>query len=206
MSYYFRKCIKLYVLQTRKLSPYLLCGYCFFLGACFYSYFNSLSSRSFLMFKESLFGAQWKVPLLFRKKKISQNDHSKSLVVIRCHLLSFVVTRCHSLSIFAIRCHSLYHSLSLDVSLICLLWTIHFATRNLKITSEIKKRKEQDISNKGSVYQFHLFKEAATTGVFVWTFQNFEEHLFYRTRLGDCFCVYESTTNQFVTSKTSLII
>ena len=43
------------------------------------------------------------------------------LVVIRwhcctthCHSLSFVVTRCTT------RCHSLYHSLSLDVPLICL--------------------------------------------------------------------------------------
>ena len=36
-----------------------------------------------------------------RKKKISQNDYSLSLVVIRCHSLSFVVNRCHSLSLVA---------------------------------------------------------------------------------------------------------
>ena len=44
--------------------------------------------------------------------------HSLSLVVTLCHslyhLLSFVVIRCHSLY------HSLYHSLSLDVPLVCL--------------------------------------------------------------------------------------
>ena len=138
-----------------------------------------------------------------KSAKMTTRSHSLSFVATCCHLLSLVVIPCQSLPFAVIRCttrcHSMYHS-SVFV------YTIHFATRNLKITSEIKKRKEQDISNKGSVYQFHLFKEAATTGVFVWTFQNFEEHLFYRTRLGDCFCVYESTTNQFVTSKTSLII
>ena len=36
-----------------------------------------------------------------RKKKISQNDYSLSLVVIRCHSLSFVVSRCLSLSLVA---------------------------------------------------------------------------------------------------------
>ena len=59
-----------------------------------------------------------------KKRKISRNGHSLSLVVIRCttrcHSLSFVVTRCttrcHSLSLVVIRCHSLYHSLSLVVT------------------------------------------------------------------------------------------
>ena len=61
-----------------------------------------------------------------KKRKISRNGHSLSLVVIRCttrcHSLSFVVTRCttrcHSLS-FVVTCHSLYslyHSLSLVVT------------------------------------------------------------------------------------------
>ena len=72
-----------------------------------------------------------------KKRKISRNGHSLSLVVIRCHSLyhslslvvirchslyhslSFVVTCCHSLSLVVplvvIRCHSLYHSLSLVV-------------------------------------------------------------------------------------------
>ena len=51
-----------------------------------------------------------------KKRKISRNGHSLSLVVIRCttrcHSLSFVVTRCTT------RCHSLYHSLSLVVPLV----------------------------------------------------------------------------------------
>ena len=83
-----------------------------------------------------------------KKRKISQNDHSLSVVLIRCHSLSFAVTDCHSLSLVFIhcyslsfvvsrclslyhslflvvplvvaRCHSLYHSFSLDVSLVCL--------------------------------------------------------------------------------------
>ena len=36
-----------------------------------------------------------------RKKKISQNDYSLSLDVIRCHSLSFVFSRCLSLSLVA---------------------------------------------------------------------------------------------------------
>ena len=119
----------------------------FFLGACFYSQFSSLSVRSSLMFNKYLQGAQWQVPFLFEKKK---NQPKRPLVVIRCRLLllavirynslSFVVTRyhslslvitcCHSLSLIVTRCHSLYHSLSfvvtrchslsMDVSLVCL--------------------------------------------------------------------------------------
>ena len=40
-----------------------------------------------------------------KKRKIRQNDHSLSFVVIRCHSLyhSFI-TRCHSLSIVVTRC------------------------------------------------------------------------------------------------------
>ena len=34
--------------------------------------------------------------------------------------LAEMVTHCHSLSFVVIRCHSLYHSLSLDLPLICL--------------------------------------------------------------------------------------
>ena len=45
-----------------------------------------------------------------KKRKISRNGHSLSLVVIRCHSLY------HSLSLVVIRCHSLYHSLSFVVT------------------------------------------------------------------------------------------
>ena len=77
-----------------------------------------------------------------KKRKISRNGHSLSLVVIRCHSLyhslslvvirchslyhslSFVVTRCttrcHSLSFVVTRCTTRCHSLSLDVQLVCL--------------------------------------------------------------------------------------
>ena len=50
--------------------------------------------------------------------------HSLLFVITRCHSLSldlsFVVTRCHSLSLIVVSCHSLYHSLPLDVPLVCL--------------------------------------------------------------------------------------
>ena len=56
-----------------------------------------------------------------KKRKISRNGHSLSLVATRCHSLyhslSLVVTRCHSLSLLVvIRRHSLYHSFSLVVT------------------------------------------------------------------------------------------
>ena len=87
-----------------------------------------------------------------KKGKISQNDHSLSLVVICCLSLLFKVTYCHSLSLVAIlatpcltrfhsvchllsfvvtRCHSLYHSLSLDVSLVCLFINNHFMVQKM---------------------------------------------------------------------------
>ena len=50
----------------------------------------------------------WLVPLVVIL------GHSLSLFVIRCLSLSLVVIRCTT------RCHSLYHSLSLDVPLVCL--------------------------------------------------------------------------------------
>ena len=113
----------------------------FFLGACFYSQFSSLSVRSSLMFNKYLYGAQWQVPLLFEKKKnypkrllVVIHCNLVLLAVIRCHSLSFVVTRYHWLSLIFTRCttrfHSLSlvvthsttrcHSLSLDKSLVCL--------------------------------------------------------------------------------------
>ena len=66
-----------------------------------------------------------------KKRTITQNDDSLSLVIICCHSLSFDVIRCHSLSLIVplvvtrctTRCHSLSfvvtrcHSFSLDVSL-----------------------------------------------------------------------------------------
>ena len=59
-----------------------------------------------------------------KKRKISQNDHSLSLVTISRHSLSFVVTRClslyHSLSLVITRCTTRCHLLSLVISLVCL--------------------------------------------------------------------------------------
>ena len=95
------------------------------------------SSRSFSKFKEFSLGCS--VGRLFsysKKRRISQNGYSLSLVVMRCrllyHSLSFVLTRCHSLSpvvpLVGTRCHSLslivplvvtrWHSLSFVVSLL----------------------------------------------------------------------------------------
>ena len=76
-----------------------------------------------------------------KKKKIGRNNHLLSFDITRCHSLSLVVplvvtrtTCCHSLSLVVTCCHSLYqslplvvplvvircHSLSFDVSLVCL--------------------------------------------------------------------------------------
>ena len=109
MPYYLRKCLNLYVSQTRKLSRYL------FLtvnvsSQGLISIHNSIVSLHY----QSRQGAQWQVPLLFEKKEY-QNDHSLSLALIRCHSLSFVITRCHSLSLVVIPYHSLSF-LSLVVS------------------------------------------------------------------------------------------
>ena len=74
-------------------------------------------------------GAQWCAPLLFEKKrKISQNGHSLSLVATRCyslyHSLSLavplVVIRCHLLPFVVIPCTTSRRLLSLDVPLVCL--------------------------------------------------------------------------------------
>ena len=114
MSYNLRKCLKLYVSQTRKFSIPASYGQCFFLGACFYSYFNSLSSISSSMFKECFSGCIAIGSSLIRKK----GKFAK--MTTRCHWLSRVITRCLSLSLVVplvvIRCHSLYHSLSLAVT------------------------------------------------------------------------------------------
>ena len=52
---------------------------------------------------------------------ISKKEN-QPLAVTCCHLLSIVVIvviRCHSLSYIVTHCHLLYHSLPLDVSLVC---------------------------------------------------------------------------------------
>ena len=121
MPYYLRKCLKLYVSQTRKLSRNLLLTV-------------NVSSQGLVSILNSIVPLQDPLQCLkslFRvhsgrflsypkKRKISQNDHLLSLVVIRCHSLSFVVTRCHSFSLIVSRCttccHWLYHSLSFVVT------------------------------------------------------------------------------------------
>ena len=100
ISYYPRKCLKLYVSQTRKVCRYL-------------PLMVNVSSQEFVSILTSIVSLQDPLQYLknlFRvhsgsflsyskKRKISQNDHSLSLVVICCHSLSFAVTRCHSLSL-----------------------------------------------------------------------------------------------------------
>ena len=133
MSYCLRKCLKLYVSQTRKLSRYLLLTV-------------NVSSQEFVFILTSIVSLQdplQSLKSLFRvhsgrflcyskKRKISQNDHSLSLVVIRCHSLynslslvvPLIVIRCHSFSLvvsFVVTCCTTRcHLLSLDVSLVCL--------------------------------------------------------------------------------------
>ena len=83
-----------------------------------------------------------------KKRKISRNGHSLSLVVIRCHSLY------HSLSLVVIRCHSLYHSLSFVVtrchslSLVVIRCTtrLSFYKRSLKSDSHLLKKKNLFVS------------------------------------------------------------
>ena len=36
-----------------------------------------------------------------------------------------------------------------------------------------------------------LLKKSSNTGVFLWTLQNFKEHIFYRIPPDDCFCIQD---------------
>ena len=142
MSYYLRKCLKMYLSPTRKLSRCLLLT----VNVSSQGLVSILTSIVFLQdllqCLKSLFRVHSGRFLSYlKKRKISQNNHSLSLVVIRCHSLSFVVTRCHPLSLVVICCHSLSlvviccHSLSFVVtrctirchqlSLICLFINDH---------------------------------------------------------------------------------
>ena len=129
VSYYFRKFLKLFVSQTRKLSRFLLLTVNISPQGLVFTLNSIVSLQDPPQCLRSLFSVHsGRVLSHQRKRKISQNDHSLSLVVIRCHSLSLVVpldvtrctTRCHPLSFVVICCHSLYHLLSLDVSLFCL--------------------------------------------------------------------------------------
>ena len=44
----------------------------------------------------------------------------------------------------------------------------------------------------------NFIKRDSNTGVFLWILRNFEEHLFWRTSMDDCFCI-SSTTLQHTT-------
>ena len=108
MPYYLRKCLKLYVQQIRKLSRYLLLTV-------------NVSSQGFVSVLNSIISLQDPVQCLkslfrvhsgrflsyLKKRKIGQNDHLLSLVIIRCHLLSLIAIRYYSLSFVVTRCHSL---------------------------------------------------------------------------------------------------
>ena len=107
MSYYLRKCLKMQLSPTRKLSRCLLLT----VNVSSQGLVSILTSIVFLQdllqCLKSLFRVHSGRFLSYSKKrKISQNNHSLSLVIIRCHSLSFVVTR-HLLSFVVIRCHSL---------------------------------------------------------------------------------------------------
>ena len=95
-------------------------------------------------FKEHL---RW----LFLTLQSIYNNYSHWLLFVfigfttHCHLLSFVVTNFHSVSfvvrLVVTRCHSLYHSLSLDVPLVCFLLTILIDRKYLIFSSlEIQRR------------------------------------------------------------------
>ena len=121
MSYYLRKCLKLYVSQTRKLSRYLLLTvnvYCYGLVSILTSVVSLEDPLQCLKSLSRVHSGR-----LFsysKKRKITQNHHSLSLVIICCHSLSFDVIRCHSLSLIVplvvTRCTTRCHSLSFVVT------------------------------------------------------------------------------------------
>ena len=84
-----------------------------FLGACFYSYFNSFLQDPPQCLKSSLQGAQWQVPLLYGKKE------NQPKMATCCHTLPLVIP------LVVIR----FHSLSLDILLVCLFINDHFNSR-----------------------------------------------------------------------------
>ena len=87
MSYYLRKCLKLYVSQTRKLCWYLLLT----VHVSSYGLASILTSIVSLWDPLECLKSPFRVHSgrfhsYSKKRKISQNDHSLSLVVICCHL------------------------------------------------------------------------------------------------------------------------
>ena len=131
------KILKLYVSQTKNLSQFLL----FMVNISSYGLAYTLNSIVPLhdppQYLKRVFRVHSdKFPSYSKKRKISHNYHSLSLIVTRCdllllvfiryHQLSFVVrlvvtcctTSSHSLLLAVIYCHSLFHSLSLVVSLV----------------------------------------------------------------------------------------
>ena len=111
MSYCLRKCLKLYVSQTRKLSRYLLVMVNVSSNRLIFI-LTSIASQDLLQCLKSLFRLHNGSFLSYSKKKGKLVKMTTlclllSLVVshctTRCHLLyhplSFVVTRCHLLSL-----------------------------------------------------------------------------------------------------------
>ena len=43
-----------------------------------------------------------------------------------------------------------------------------------------------------------MLKRDYNTDVFLWTLQNFKEHLFWRTTSNDCFCIYEIQITNYI--------
>ena len=111
MPYYLRKCLKLYVSQTRKLSRYLLLAVNVSSLGLVSILTSIFSLQDPLQCLKSLFEVHSARFLSYLKKgksaKMTTRCHSVSLVFICCHSLPFAVTRCHSLSLVVTRCHSL---------------------------------------------------------------------------------------------------
>ena len=131
VPYYLHNFLRLYGLQTRKLSQFLLITVNIFSQALV----SALNSIVLLQGPNQGLRVLFKVlsgRFLFyqKQRKISQNDHSLSLVVILCHMLyhslflvvPVIAIPCHSLPFVvtscATRCHSLWHSLSLVALLV----------------------------------------------------------------------------------------
>ena len=122
MPYYLRKCLKLYLSQTRKLSRYL------FLTVNDSSYglvsiLNSIVSlHDPLQCLKSLFRMHSVRFLSYSKKgksaKMTTCCRSLSFAFTCCHLFSLVVNRCHLLSFVVKRCHTLSYIFFPGISIV----------------------------------------------------------------------------------------
>ena len=116
-------------------------------------------------------------------------------MITRCHLLPLAVISCHSLSFFVTRCTNRCHSLSLDVSPVCLLINDQFSSIFLKFINIHRKTpvlKPLLCIKLRSFNSATLLKRDSNTGVLLWILRNFWKRIFWRKSVNGCFWIMSS--------------